>query len=126
MCKITYVNRLSDKIITLLVYYLLNTSIGSKLYYYEKIRGRLRRSTTRFSLKRKKMLMSVKKRHHLDWYPFETKVTIPAVWILQSLLLKTKVEGGVNLIFFHQVLFLSSGGKIFSQELTFGIIFFFS
>ena len=67
MCKITYVNRLSDKIITLLVYYLLNTSIGSKVYYYEKIRGRLRRSTTRFSLTRKKNADVSKKRHHLDW-----------------------------------------------------------
>ena len=36
MCKIIYANQLNDKNKTLLAYYLLNTSIGVKVYYYEK------------------------------------------------------------------------------------------
>ena len=36
MRKITYANQLNDKNKTLLAQYLLNTSIGVKVYYYEK------------------------------------------------------------------------------------------
>ena len=60
MCKITYVTQLNDKNMTLLTYYLLNTSMG--IFRRQK--------------KKKKIADVSKKTHHFDWLPFEIKVPI--------------------------------------------------
>ena len=67
MCKMTYINQLNDRNITLLAWYLLNTSIGSKVYYYENVWGRLRRCTIQFLSTRKKHSSRQQKTHYFDW-----------------------------------------------------------